>query len=176
MFLLVGIVYSSDYGVSWASADVNNSIEWFGLGVDRSGQNWIACGQGIIAQSTNFGVNWVHVYSSYQSNFYSCSSDSSGQYLVAADNIHQQIVLSTNYGLNWSVTATITNASVLSSDPTGQAVTIAGFSGFIYQSIDYGRSFYVIHENKQLWSVLWTTYMSKYLIFGFVLSHFLFFL
>jgi hypothetical protein len=105
------IRYSSDYGVSWATATINNptaSPDWFSISMSNSGKYAVACqnlGTGRIYYSSDSGANWTLSTSSVTGWWLSIAISSSGRYAIANKDFgasNGTIYYSNDFGANWT--------------------------------------------------------------------------
>lgn len=150
-----GICSSNNYGASWSVSNANSGNQWYGLGVDSTGQYWVACAIDGLYRSSDYAATWTKVYGLSGSGAQSCDSDTSGQYLVANDHTTGNVYSSSDYGSSWSTAAPIPNAGRLISDETGQVVSLACNSGALYQSNDYGNTFWPIESSERPWTAIY---------------------
>jgi hypothetical protein len=120
--------FSSDFGVSWATSNVNSS-KWTDVAYSSSGNYTVAVtdGDGIL-MSSNGGVDW-NVVSSSDSSWTSVAISSTGQFIIAAnqdsDNETNYLFTSVDAGATWSIISTLPQNCYthLTIDSTGTHMT-----------------------------------------------------
>lgn len=103
---------------------------------------------GTALQSSLYGSgNWTLTSAPYGLNWDSISSDSSGQYLVAAASL-TGIFVSSDFGASWELT--LNNTSVrwypVSVSGTGQQIIVVGLNYGAFRSSDYGNSWGLLSQ------------------------------
>jgi photosystem II stability/assembly factor-like uncharacterized protein len=158
---------SIDYGKSWSSNNNSPNVRWVSITSDSTGQYLAACAQkvddnddnnGYIYTSRDYGKNWSsNNKSSGKRNWYSITSDYTGQYLAACNN-GGFIYTSIDSGINWSSNIESSgerNWYSITSDSTGQYLAACNNYGFIYTSRDYGKNWKLnkVSGNKNWYSI-----------------------
>jgi len=109
------IFYSNDYGISFSLAAGAPSGTWFNPAM--SGQNAIACGNGLLYLSSNYGQSWTQV-TGLTGNFAWCAIYDNLALLVDTGN--GKVYGSTNYGATW---VQCTSASAFAKSWRGASIT-----------------------------------------------------
>ena len=135
------VLYSSNYGQTWANATVNTGPAAFGCtAISADGKYLIGVagsGSGKIFYSSDFGQTWngSNLTLDYYGN--SLAMSATGQYCVIGKYTHQPIAVyySSNYGQTWATTATAPSSNggiktaVISGDGTRLLVGNSGYGG-----------------------------------------------
>jgi hypothetical protein len=149
---------SIDYGKSWSSNNNSPKVRWVSITSDSTGQYLAACAEkvddnddnnGYIYTSRDYGKNWSsNNKSSGKRNWYSITSDYTGQYLAACNN-GGFIYTSIDSGINWSSNIESSgnkNWYSITSDSTGQYLAAITGESEIYTSSDYGINWITTNE------------------------------
>lgn len=99
----------------------------------------------------------------------SCTSDSTGRYLVGADR-NSGIYVSTNSGQSWSASVSMNNIFSLSGSSNGKIITAAQNNGYLYQSTNSGQSFSTIYSSSKQWTTVAMASNGKDLFVDFILA------
>jgi hypothetical protein len=153
----IGNIFGSNsFGTNWSIMTTISNMNWTRVGLSYNGNIQLAAGNilsnniytNYIYISTSYGVNWRVVYTNStnvtkQTFISSIATSADGKYNYATINVFGLIV-SSNYGNNWSNLSTITITSdnlFCSTSSSGQYLCVTGNNSFIYISANYGSSF-----------------------------------
>jgi photosystem II stability/assembly factor-like uncharacterized protein len=136
------IYYSSNYGLTFSLATGAPSGAWFSCAI--SGQNALACGDGLLYISSNYGQSWSQVTGLIK--FFTWCAMCDNLAIVVEYVGTRKVYVSTNYGANWVI---CTSASAFTPDWRGASITkhpsngkyLAVISGFTANGIYYCTNF-----------------------------------
>jgi photosystem II stability/assembly factor-like uncharacterized protein len=148
-----GILLSSNYGNNWKYTSASSSIYWYGLAMDSAGVNMYASSNYGIYQSINGGTTWTNSLSIVGNNYF-ITCDSTGTYIAATSNSLNDIFLSSNAGKSWTTQQFSCVPWQIVCNSNGQTLTVACNPGVIYQSINFGISWYVANSLINNWRIL----------------------
>ena len=147
-----GYIYTSlDGGVNWDEKNsLPQNVYFSSVTLSYDGKYLAGCAYtGYIYTSNDFGENWIkrevdtgngRTYG----DWYSITSDSTGQFLAVVDNGTSgtnggYIYTSTNFGANWTQTNSgLRKWDSIASDYSGKKLVACVEKGYIYTSTDYG--------------------------------------
>ena len=163
-----GFYLSSNYGQTWNYITVT-TVQLDAFAMSSSGQ-YMTCtpSYGVASYvyiSSNYGQNWVPstLYLTTADNAFSASMSGSGQYQIVSSNT--KIYLSTNYGVSWSVAATVSgNITGSAVSGNGQYMTVSG-NGYINVSSNYGQS-WIQTTNTGAYGIGFMSQSGQYQIVG----------
>ena len=97
------ISYSTNSGGSWTSiAGIAYSDYYYVKGNASSGQYILAAGQSNIYRSGNSGGTWTRILTGSYVGLGAFSVSYTGKYMVIATNTAGQMLVSSDYGVNWT--------------------------------------------------------------------------
>lgn len=147
-----GGYYSTNYGSSFSLFDSSN---FQGVNMSTNGLNQIAGKTSSTNTLLRTGNAWTSVgyYSNLPSGsssytFSGCAISDNDQYIIAGNDVLEDIIVSTNSGASWSTPITNRTGGVgVSAD--GQYMTAALYFGTIRVSSDSGSTFASVHSSTQ---------------------------
>jgi len=137
---------SSNYGVSWSAFTgvVLNDV-LCGTALSSTGSYIVYAGRDSnnvsqVYLSTDSGATWNSVATFPTANTsFSVAMSSTGQY-ISALSTNSYVIVSSDYGANWSIKSALTSCAQLAVSSTGQYQTVISSSS-IFVSSDYGNTF-----------------------------------
>jgi hypothetical protein len=158
---LYKLIVSSDYGVNWSirysvANEGGTAYSPRGIAISNDGQYITGCiyGTGLYAgetkskriYSSNYGTSFTLSGGTNLQDFSDIAFSSSGQYQVIASlvgNTNGRVLLSTNYGANWTEKVFMVNyeLSAIAITDNGSNIFASGSTGGYTFSKDYGSTF-----------------------------------